>query len=173
MLCQPERKPRIPSHRIGRAVLVAVALAAGSALGLALPASAGVTGPAFYVNGVRTAPSTPRPTCPAPTPHRWDTIYDVGGSQLNIATATSCDAGYSGGRWQVHALAYPEELHRRVGSRRSRHRRRARQRGRSQSALDDGAAVGTGIVKQFEYRSSRFRAPETALSCDRVGCGRR
>jgi hypothetical protein len=76
---------------------------------LAATASAGVTGPAFYVDGqtYRTV-NTPTDLSGTGAPaHSFDTIYDFGGNQLNVATAAPGDRGYNGGRWMVHALAFP------------------------------------------------------------------
>ncbi len=71
-------------------------------------ARAGVGGPAFYVNGVlyRTV-ATPTDLSGTGAPEStFDTIYDFGGAQLNVATAAPGDAGYNGGRWRVHALGW-------------------------------------------------------------------
>ncbi len=125
--------------------LVAATILAGGA------ASAGVGGPAFYVDHqlYRTvATPTDLSGTGAPT-HAWDLIYDFGGAQLNVATAAPGDPGYNGGRWQVHALSfpngYPTALT--VGDL------------DSDGVLDStveiaaaiaaGAAVDTGVVKQF------------------------
>ena len=69
-------------------------------------AHAGVTGPAFYVNGtVYRTVGTPTDLSGTGAPaSSFDTIYDFGGAQLNVATAAPGDAGYNGGRWRVHAL---------------------------------------------------------------------
>ena len=86
------------------ATLVAVVTAAAaSAAG-----SGGVTGPAFYVNGqlYRTV-NTPTDLSGTGAPdHSFDTIYDFGGLQPNVATAAPGDRGYNGGRWRVHALSF-------------------------------------------------------------------
>lgn len=123
-------------------------LAAGVA-----PASAGVTGPAFYVDGTayRTV-ATPTDLSGTGAPNKsFDVIYDFGGNQMNVATAAPGDRDYNGGRWRVHALAFPTmggygaavasgdmngngvldsdaELH---------------------AALSAGTAVDTGVVKSF------------------------
>lgn len=83
---------------------VLVAMAAGVA-----PATAGVSGPAFYVDGtVYRTVGTPTDLSGTGAPaHAWDVIYDFGGAQLNVATAAPGDRDYTGGRWQVHALAFP------------------------------------------------------------------
>ncbi len=69
-------------------------------------AHAGVGGPAFYENGVvyRTV-GTPTDLSSTGAPDSsFDTIYDFGGAQLNVATAAPGDPGYNGGRWRVHLL---------------------------------------------------------------------
>jgi hypothetical protein len=89
---------------------VVVALMSVSSAALASPGNGagGVSGPAFYVDGelYRTV-GTPTDLSGTGAPiHSFDTIYAVGGGQPNVATAAPGDQGYSGGRWQVHALAY-------------------------------------------------------------------
>ena len=86
------------------ALIVAVATAV-----LAATATAGVTGPAFYVDGqlYRTV-NTPTDLSGTGAPaHSRDTIYDFGGAQMNVATAAPGDRDYNGGRWQVRALSFP------------------------------------------------------------------
>lgn len=78
---------------------------------LAVPAvgAAGVTPPAFFVDGVvyRTV-NTPTDLSDTGAPsHSFDTIYDFGGLQMNVATAAPGDPDYNGGRWHVHALSIP------------------------------------------------------------------
>lgn len=88
-------------RRAMAAIAAAVALAA-----IPSTALAGVSGPAFYVNGTayRTV-GTPTDLSGTGAPaHSWDTIYEFFGAQLNVATAAPGDAGYNGGRWQVHGL---------------------------------------------------------------------
>ena len=88
-----------------------LALAATAALIVSTAALGGVTGPAFYVNGTtyRTV-NTPTDLSGTSAPaHAWDTIYDFGGHQLNVATAGPGDPGYNGGRWMVHGLAFASD----------------------------------------------------------------
>ena len=85
-------------------------LIAAATVAAALPtaASSGVGGPAFYVDGVtyRTV-ATPTDLSGTGAPdHSFDTIYEFGGLQLNVATAAPGDRDYNGGRWRVHALAF-------------------------------------------------------------------
>lgn len=100
---------RAARPRVLRTALVAAAAVAGTvATGAA--ASAGVTGPAFYVDGalyrtVATPTDLSRTGAPA---HSFDTIYDFGGAQPNVATAAPGDRDYNGGRWTVRALAFAD-----------------------------------------------------------------
>src|SRR5215213_1411056 len=89
-----------------------VVVTAGVALGLLLiPGLASAGGPpqvGFYVNGstYRTI-GTPTDLSGTGAPAAsFDTIYDFGGAQLNVATAAPGDAGFNGGRWRVHALGW-------------------------------------------------------------------
>ena len=90
-----------------------ILLVAATAVVAAFPAAAtsGVTGPAFYVDGVayRTV-NTPTDLSGTGAPAQsFDTIYDFGGLQpLNVATAAPGDRDYNGGRWRVHALAFAD-----------------------------------------------------------------
>ncbi|MEX0762454.1 MAG: hypothetical protein WD208_00815 [Dehalococcoidia bacterium] len=68
----------------------------------------GVTGPAFYVDGVqyRTV-DTPTDFSNTGAPiHSYDVIYDLGGHQLNVAEAAPGDRDYNGGRWLVHGVSF-------------------------------------------------------------------
>jgi hypothetical protein len=90
---------------IGVTGIVAAALA-GSALAAG---AGGVSGPAFYVDGVqyRTV-GTPTDLGGTGAPdHSFDTIYEFFGNQLNVATAAPGDKGYNGGRWRVQLLSFP------------------------------------------------------------------
>jgi hypothetical protein len=86
-------------------MLVALVLATGA---LAGKGAGGVNGPAFYVNGdVYRTVSTPTDLTGTGAPaHSFDTIYDFGGAQLNVATAAPGDPGYNGGRWMVHPILF-------------------------------------------------------------------
>src|SRR6059058_2944946 len=70
--------------------------------------SGGVTAPSIYVNGTlyRTV-GTPTDFSGTGAPlSSFETIYDLGGFQPNVAVAAPGDPGFRGGRWQVHAIAY-------------------------------------------------------------------
>jgi hypothetical protein len=95
---------------LGISLLLVLAVATAVTAGTAGAAgSGGVSGgPAFYVNGelyrtVNTPTDLSKTGAPAQS---FDTIYDFGGLQLNVATAAPGDPGYNGGRWRVHALTF-------------------------------------------------------------------
>jgi hypothetical protein len=132
--------------------MLRIVLIAAVAVAAALPTAAagGVGGPAFYVDGVayRTV-ATPTDLVGTGAPdHSFDTIYDFGGLQLNVATAAPGDRDYNGGRWRVHALAftsYPAAL--------AAHDANGSGSFDSDSevaaALAAGAARDLGVVKSF------------------------
>ena len=120
-------------------------------LGAADSASAGVTGPAFYVDGqlyrtVATPTDLSRTGAPA---HSWDTIYDFGGMQRNVATAAPGDRDYNGGRWQVHALAFPNGYAAAVAAGDLDGDGILDSDREIAAAIYLGAAVDQGVVKQF------------------------
>ena len=84
-------------------VAAAAAIAASAAL------AGGVTGPAFYVDGqlYRTVGTPSDLTGTGAPDHAFDTIYEFGGVQPNVATAAPGDRGYNGGRWRVQVLGFP------------------------------------------------------------------
>jgi hypothetical protein len=87
--------------------LFALALAAVPAGALAA-GSGGVSGPAFYVDGAlyRTV-NTPTDLSHTGAPDSsFETIYDFGGLQPNVAEAGPGQPGFKGGRWQVRPLAF-------------------------------------------------------------------
>lgn len=92
-----------------RRFVLSLSFASAFLLSVPIVASAGgAAGPAFYVNGqlYRTV-STPTDLSNTGAPARsFDTIYDFGGAQLNVATAAPGDPGYNGGRWMVHPVVF-------------------------------------------------------------------
>jgi hypothetical protein len=127
-----------------------LAIAAATAAAASAAGAGGVTGPAFYVDAqlYRTV-NTPTDLSGTGAPDRsFDTIYDFGGLQPNVATAAPGDPGYNGGRWRVHALSF------------ANYAMAVQQFDRNdsgdidsnaelQAALAAGAATDTGIVKSF------------------------
>jgi hypothetical protein len=104
----PIESPKVGGPRKGhtlRKLTIVLALAGAALMLLPGLAMAGVSGPAFYVDGVmyRTV-GTPTDLSNTGAPdHSFDTIYDIP-DQPNVATAAPGDPGYNGGRWRVHAL---------------------------------------------------------------------
>jgi hypothetical protein len=126
-------------------------IAAGMLLAMVAPASAGVGGPAFYVNGVtyRTV-GTPTDTSGTGAPaHAWDVIYEFSGAQLNVAEAAPGDAGYNGGRWMVHLLSFPDGYAAAVADGDADGDGVLDSFAEVEAALAAGSAVDNGVVKQF------------------------
>jgi hypothetical protein len=118
---------------------------------LTAAAAAGVTGPAFYVDGhlYRTV-NTPTDLSGTGAPaHAWDTIYDFGGNQMNVATAAPGDSGYNGGRWQVHALAFPSGYAAALAAGDANANGVIDSDEELALAMAAGSATDTGVVKQF------------------------
>ncbi|MBK8459973.1 MAG: hypothetical protein IPL43_07140 [Micropruina sp.] len=133
-----------------------IALAVGAAV-LALAAGAGtaqaqgVTGMAFYVDGVgyRTV-ATPTDLSNTPAPaHSWDTIYAFGGYQPNVATAAPGDSDYNGGRWQVRALGFPDGYAAALASGDANGNGVLDADAELAQAMADGTAVDNGVVRSF------------------------
>jgi hypothetical protein len=128
-----------------------VAVLSAAALAVAGAGLAGVTGPAFYVDGqlYRTV-NTPTDLSGTDAPaHAWDVIYDFGGAQMNVATAAPGDRDYNGGRWQVHALSFPSGYAAAVAAGDANGNGVIDSDAELGAALAAGAAVDAGVVKQF------------------------
>jgi hypothetical protein len=139
-------------RRLRRAtVLVGVAAAGMVAAGVA-PVSAGVGGPAFYVDGqVYRTVGTPTDLSGTSAPtHAWDVIYEFFGAQLNVAEAAPGDTDYNGGRWQVHGLAFPDGYAAAVADGDADGDRVLDSTAEVNAALAAGSAVDAGVIKQFE-----------------------
>ena len=141
-----------PSRGAARRVATTAAvLAAAFGLSAVAPATAGVTGPAFYVDGVlyRTVNTPTDLSGTGAPPQAWDTIYDFGGVQTNVATAAPGDRDYNGGRWQVHALSFPSGYDTAVAAGDLDGDGVLDSAAEVDAALAAGTAVDTGVVKQF------------------------
>jgi hypothetical protein len=116
-----------------------------------MPASAGVTGPAFYVDGqVYRTVATPTDLSGTGAPaHAWDVIYDFGGAQMNVATAAPGDRDYNGGRWMVHALSFPAGYLAAVASGDMDANGVIDSDAELAAAMEDGTATDAGVVKSF------------------------
>lgn len=133
-------------------VVGVAASAAALFFGFAAPASAGVTGPSFYVDGTlyRTV-GTPTDLAGTGAPARaWDVIYDFGGAQRNVAEAAPGDTDYNGGRWQVHALTFPGGYAAALASGDLDGDGVLDSAEEVQAAVAAGTAVDAGVVRQFE-----------------------
>jgi hypothetical protein len=88
-------------------VIGAFALAAIS--GGAVASAAGVSGPAFYVDGevYRTVGTLTDFTGTGAPDHSFDTIYAFS-QQLNVAEAAPGDRDYNGGRWRVVPVSFSD-----------------------------------------------------------------
>ena len=86
--------------------IVALALAA------TIPslAAAGVSGPAFYIDGeVYRTVATPTDLPRSAPDHSFDIIYNVRECQdMNVAEAAPGDPDFNGGRWQVHLVEFAD-----------------------------------------------------------------
>jgi hypothetical protein len=112
--------------------------------------SGGVTGAAFYVDGTlyRTV-NTPTDLSGTGAPaSSFDTIYDLGGVQRNVATAAPGDPGYNGGRWMVHAVTFADYAAA-VAAFDANDSGDLDSDEELEAAIAAGAATDTGVVKQF------------------------
>ena len=138
-------------HRIATLVALAATVALVAATAAVAGGSGGVTGPAFYVNGqlYRTV-NTPTDLSKTGAPDSsFDTIYDFGGLQPNVATAAPGDPGFNGGRWRVHGLSFPSGYSAALAydTNGSGNLDSDEEIG---AAIAGGAAVDVGVVKSFE-----------------------
>jgi hypothetical protein len=129
---------------VGIAVAAAIVVPAGVA-------SAGVTGPSFYVDGqlYRTV-GTPTDLSGTGAPDSsFDVIYDFGGLQPNVAEAAPGDTDYNGGRWQVHAVSFADYAAA-VAAVDANGSGDLDSVEEVEAAIDAGLAMDLGVVKQFE-----------------------
>jgi hypothetical protein len=127
-----------------------LALVVASAIAISAAQAAGVTGPAFYVDGqlYRTV-NTPTDLSNTGAPDSsFDTIYEFGGLQPNVATAAPGDPGYNGGRWRVHALQF-SDYGAAVAQFDTNGSGDLDSASEVQAALAAGAATDAGVVKSF------------------------
>jgi hypothetical protein len=110
----------------------------------------GVTDEAFYVDGVlyRTVNTPTDLTGTGAPASSFDTIYDLGALQLNVATAAPGDPGFNGGRWQVHAVTFAE-YEAAVATFDANGSGNFDSAAELEAALAAGAATDNGIVRSF------------------------
>jgi hypothetical protein len=137
--------------RTGMAITAAAGAVLVAGLGAAPALAVGVSGPAFYVDGTlyRTV-ATPTDLSRTGAPDRsFDVIYSFGGAQVSVATAAPGDRDYNGGRWMVHALAFPSGYAAALASADMDGDGVITSDTELAAALADGTAVDTGVVKVF------------------------
>ena len=133
-------------------LLAAVPATVVAAVALAGPAHAGVSGPAFWIDGelyrtVATPTDLSRTGAPSST---YDAIYSFAGSQRNVAEAKPGDTDFNGGRWQVHELAFPSGYAAALASGDVNDSGQIDSTAELQHAFDAGTAVDTGnILRTF------------------------
>ncbi len=135
-----------------RRILATTAAGAAASVAFAVPALAGVRGPAFYVDGefYRTV-GTPTDLSGTGAPdHTWDVIYEFSGAQANVADAAPGDTDYNGGRWQVHLLEFPSGYEAALADGDSDGDGVLDSAEEVAAALAAGTAVDAGVVMQFE-----------------------
>ena len=131
---------------MGALALPGVGLAAGSG---------GVSGPSFYVDGTlyRTV-GTPTDLSKTGAPDSsFQTIYDFGGLQPNVADAGPGQPGFRGGRWQVRPLSFNTSYADTVAAHDANDSGNLDSNEEVEAALADSGAGGAtlgGIVKSFE-----------------------
>jgi hypothetical protein len=134
--------------------LAAIAAVAVPAAALAA-GSGGVTGPDFYVDGslyrtVGTPTDLSQTGAPASS---FETIYDFGGLQPNVAEAGPGQPGFRGGRWQVRPLAFNTSYAATVAAHDTNASGDLDSNEEVEAALADAGAGGAtlgGVVKAFE-----------------------
>lgn len=139
--------------------LAAGAVVAGAALSLPLTAgAAGVVGPAFYVDGVLYRTVVTKTDLPDRAPATsFDNIYSFGGAQtFNVGDAAPGVGDYNGGRWQVHALSFPNGYDALVASSDTNGSGDIDSVAELHRGLMAGDAKDEGIVKRFVCTVNKF-----------------
>jgi hypothetical protein len=113
------------------------------------------TAPSIYVNGVlyRTVGTPTDFSNTAAPDSSFETIYDLGGAQPNVAEAAPGDPGFRGGRWQVHALSFNTSYAATVAAHDTNGSGNLDSTAEIDAALADpgpGGATDLGVVKLFE-----------------------
>jgi hypothetical protein len=130
------------------ALLTALPTTVVAAVALATPAQAGVSGPAFWIDGslyrtVATPTDLAETGAPAST---YDAIYSFAGNQRNVAEAKPGDTDFNGGRWQVHELVFPSGFATALASGDLNGNGQIDSTAELQRAFDAGTAADTGKV---------------------------
>jgi hypothetical protein len=148
------------STRLAVSILATPALVLGG-LALTDPAHAGVSGPAFWIDGslYRTV-ATPTDLSGTGAPDStYDAIYSFAGAQQNVAEAKPGDTDFNGGRWAVHELAFPQGYAAALASGDANGNGVIDSTAELDLAVADGTAVDTGrILKMFVCTVNRVPA---------------
>jgi hypothetical protein len=148
-------------NRTLTATLLAVPATIAAGIALAGPAQAGVSGPAFWIDGqlyrtVATPTDLSDTGAPAST---YDAIYSFAGYQRNVAEAKPGDRDFNGGRWQVHQLAFPSGYAAALASGDANGNGQIDSTAELQRAFDAATAVDTGVIlRTFECTVNRVPA---------------
>lgn len=140
--------------------LVKFSTLCATAAALAVPAAAmagsgGVTPPSIFVDGAlyRTV-GTPTDFSGTGAPDSsFETIYDFGGLQPNVAEAGPGQPGFRGGRWQVRPLSFNTSYAATVAAHDSNGSGSLDSNAEVAAALADlgpGGATAGAVVKEFE-----------------------
>lgn len=132
-----------------------------AALSLAAPAQAGVSGPAFWIDGslYRTVAAPTDLSGTGAPEWSYDAIYDFGGAQLNVAEAKPGDRDFNGGRWVVRQLAFPSGYAAALTSADANGNGVIDSTAELDLALADGTAVDTGnVLRMFVCTVNRLPA---------------
>jgi hypothetical protein len=133
---------------MSRTSLLAAPALALAALAIATPAQAGVSGPAFWIDGelYRTV-ATPTDLSGTGAPDStFDAIYSFDGAQRNVAEAKPGDRDFNGGRWQVHQLAFPDGYAAALATGDANGNGVIDSTAELDRAFGDGTAVDTGVI---------------------------
>jgi hypothetical protein len=133
---------------MSRTMLLAAPALVLAGLAVAAPAQAGVSGPAFWIDGelYRTV-ATPTDLSGTGAPDAtYDAIYSFGGAQRNVAEAKPGDADFNGGRWQVHQLAFPAGYAAALATGDANGNGAIDSTAELDRAFGDGTAVDTGVI---------------------------
>ena len=147
------------------AAAASAVLAGGAALATiaAGPASAGVSGPAFYVDHVlyRTVATPTDLTGTGAPESSYDTIYSFGSLQRSVATSAPGYRDFNGGRWAVHAVVAPHGYDAALASGDLDGNGVIDATNEVVAALTAGDLVDTGVVKRFVCTVNRVPASQT------------
>jgi hypothetical protein len=142
-------------HRTMLVPVLAVAAALAVPAGAFAGGSGGVTGPAIYVDGTlyRTVNTPTDFLHTGAPPSSFETIYDFGGLQPNVAEAGPGQPGFRGGRWQVRPLSFNTSYAATVAAHDANNSGNLDSNEEVEAALADtgagGATLGP-VVKSFE-----------------------